>query len=78
MYGGRRNLGTKVGKFFKKVGDIMGKVAQSNVGKRLGKMAEDKLVDMAEKAISGRGLTGAGLTGGRSMGRKRLLSMLDE
>jgi len=87
MYGGRRNLGTKVGKFFKKVGEAVKKVAKSDVGKKLGRMAKDKALKMAEQymmgsgmtgAGSGGGITGAGMTGGRSMGRKRLMAMLDE
>lgn len=78
MYGGKRTLGTKVGKFFKKVGDMVKSVAKSDVGKRLGKMAQDKVAKMAEKALMGQGMTGAGLTGGRSMGRQQLLAMLDE
>ena len=88
MYGGRRNLGTKVGKFFKKVGEAVKKVAKSDVGKKLGRMAKDKALKMAEDymmgsgmtgaGMTGAGMTGAGMTGGRSMGRKRLMAMLNE
>jgi len=38
-------MGTRIGRFFRKVGDVVKKVAESDVGKRIGK----KALDMAEK-----------------------------
>lgn len=73
MYGGKRTMGTKIGRFFKKVGDVAKKVAESDIGKKLLKKGAEKASEML-----GLGMTGAGMTGGRSMGRQQLLKMLQK